>query len=789
MQVKCLWDKVAAILVNSEWTRDLQLASLERLLCAAFESKHRRIVNTSVSMWNSGVDQIEELQYPEGLKSALLALKPFVDITLPGLDTSSIESASHEPFFVDSPDDVPSIQVTSAKSSRKSTPRPASSRSRSPSAKLSAAGKQSSRDSTPRPRSAGSVRRANTPRLRYDDSQIQFAAIESSPLEGRHLDSQLLTERQKEVRQRQKENAAMFPDIRSSPSMAHAQAHAKAVPPQLPAQRPLANERSTTPGPEAGFDDFVASTPTPRRGQPLSVPYHDSDPADPPSSPPQPRGNPLLAEIQSRTANSSLMDDWHFSSSPISGSPNPVRQSHVAALPAERELSDERPASSQGDAAHNRDEDEVMVVAEPELPMPTVEDDVIVEDGVPLPRPSGPRQAAKEIPETPRRYPEMSTVPRKETLASVNDKSDNEIYEDAQSSPLSSLPRTSQTANKKNYGKNSLSSARKAPQVPPEPSKDLSFEASEVDEGSMLRLVVELDSGRLDGSVYRQLVESPEWRKPAEEALDCIVVGEGPTETTPSKPTRPSAPHTASFSSLESNAGIESVGSGSGKKRRRRGPSRSRGGSNKKRKHRETEPVHNEEPGPACQASPDLSSLKREREGMELRNGRTAKRSKSSFEAASQSSLRDEIIPSGSSMERSSQGPAGPTEVDMRDDGPQDAEDYEVQSQLAKEAEAQNIRKMSGELEIERPGAMQIDDEEVRGKQDEIAGAQEAAPPAEKEGDDEGSSAWQKLMSTLQSGLDVLRTAKLSRDEVYKAEDMFMDMKRELYEAERRGRA
>ncbi|SPQ17956.1 164a2e2b-7f9e-44e6-aa53-251a4d9207e4 [Thermothielavioides terrestris] len=47
----------------------------------------------------------------------------------------------------------------------------------------------------------------------------------------------------------------------------------------------------------------------------------------------------------------------------------------------------------------------------------------------------------------------------------------------------------------------------------------------------------------------------------------------------------------------------------------------------------------------------------------------------------------------------------------------------------------------------------------------------------------------EKIMNLFRSGLDELRTARLSRQEVYQIEDMFMDMKRELYEAERRGRA
>lgn len=55
-------------------------------------------------------------------------------------------------------------------------------------------------------------------RLRHDDSQIQFAAIESSPLASEIPDSQLLTDRQREVRERQNlEAGVMFPDLRSTP--------------------------------------------------------------------------------------------------------------------------------------------------------------------------------------------------------------------------------------------------------------------------------------------------------------------------------------------------------------------------------------------------------------------------------------------------------------------------------------------------------------------------------------------------------------------------------------------
>ena len=45
-----------------------------------------------------------------------------------------------------------------------------------------------------------------------------------------------------------------------------------------------------------------------------------------------------------------------------------------------------------------------------------------------------------------------------------------------------------------------------------------------------------------------------------------------------------------------------------------------------------------------------------------------------------------------------------------------------------------------------------------------------------------------KIIRMLRSGMDMLRQARLSRQEFNQIEDVFMDMKRELYEAERRGR-
>lgn len=49
-------------------------------------------------------------------------------------------------------------------------------------------------------------------------------------------------------------------------------------------------------------------------------------------------------------------------------------------------------------------------------------------------------------------------------------------------------------------------------------------------------------------------------------------------------------------------------------------------------------------------------------------------------------------------------------------------------------------------------------------------------------------SQMEKIMAALQGGLDELRTATLSRQDVSKMEDLLYDFKRELYNAEIRGR-
>ena len=127
-------------------------------------------------------------------------------------------------------------------------------------------------------------------RLRHEDPRIRFAAVESSPLAPEAVDSQHLTDRQKEVKERQtSEAAAMFPEIRST-----SRSSSRPVEYHLPklvlkpstkqAGRSTVNdETSPILPPDVLINDFLGSSPTPsssKKGRDQR--YDDECPSSPP---------------------------------------------------------------------------------------------------------------------------------------------------------------------------------------------------------------------------------------------------------------------------------------------------------------------------------------------------------------------------------------------------------------------------------------------------------------------------------------------------------------------------
>lgn len=237
----------------------------------------------------------------------LKSLGSSVDVVRPGLEiaddavtrlgfSESQDNGNHVPLI--SPAEFQHITVSRSSTSRRSA--------------TSGSAFRQVASSSVRGKAMGRTPKA---KLRHEDSQVQFAVVDSSPALNPQ-ESQLLTDRQKEVRERQHDTAVMFPALRSSTSKTRSKkTQEQVVPSRL--------SRGATPEQAREFDDCLASTPTPRRGQSALLPEPDNEML---SSPPEPRSFRSLVELKSRTTNSVAMDDWHLSSSPISGSPNPAAQ-------------------------------------------------------------------------------------------------------------------------------------------------------------------------------------------------------------------------------------------------------------------------------------------------------------------------------------------------------------------------------------------------------------------------------------------------------------------------------
>ena len=194
---------------------------------AGLGSRHKIIVNRSISLWHSTFGQTEDqLGYPAQLQETLFRLASFTEITLPGLAATEkgSEGAPHTFTFANTPSSFEELEDQPRGADLNSTMPPGRSEPGHGMSKLSAS--SNVQDATPRTSSKKTAAPAQqkalsspAPRLRHDDSQVQFTAIERSPSSLPTADSQLLTARQKDVRARQQNEAAAAPlNLRSSPN-------------------------------------------------------------------------------------------------------------------------------------------------------------------------------------------------------------------------------------------------------------------------------------------------------------------------------------------------------------------------------------------------------------------------------------------------------------------------------------------------------------------------------------------------------------------------------------------
>lgn len=195
------------------------------------------IVNESKQTWNQTFGIVNCLEYPEALRPVLLKLRARTNILLPNFPEGMDSDVCIRIPFQNSAElmKILKLDLSLSKSAEtqineERTPRGKT----SPSFDLSIENAGMSRlskptvepakgndllgtgPSKPSPKTTPKARA----RPRHDDSQMHFAVIESSPLVPEAVDSQLLTNHQKEVRERQQfEAGIMFPDLRTTPKI------------------------------------------------------------------------------------------------------------------------------------------------------------------------------------------------------------------------------------------------------------------------------------------------------------------------------------------------------------------------------------------------------------------------------------------------------------------------------------------------------------------------------------------------------------------------------------------
>ncbi|KAI1174043.1 Rap1-interacting factor 1 N terminal-domain-containing protein [Nemania sp. FL0916] len=758
--VSSLWDRICS-LCSEVTLEQFRLDAIEQLLCCAFTSKHRRIVSSAAVMWNERFENITEIQYPSSLRDVLISIQPYVDVTLPGLEIPAHTTNNSRHLFVDSQNDLATTtpgtpgQETDSGVKTRSSPRflqtPGSRRSLRSGPDKSEDVQIRSRSVSRSGRSTKSADSKRTSKPRHEDSQILFAAVEECLPPIRAMESQVLTDRQQEVRQRQLENAVIYRSIQpnaendeggSVPDSRETYLHQAGR-----IQSPTA-DRSVTPRANRSFE-YISSTPTPRRGQHLMVDEDHEMADDIPSSPPEPRRN-LLPEMRSHSRDTRMLDHMPISSSPISGSPiSKVLSRHEGEQSESREYtssiivkamsgqqigptvfapSTAEPCDSTTDYGQQPAEDEC-------IDKHTTRDEIIAALGS-----SGTKSA-----------PNL-----------VIDGSLDETTSRVTQKHLSPIP----------------TPAVESPNEDNLQCKDRSFEMSEGEERGLARLVIELDSRKCDPLPEYDDSSPEKAHKGKGPAMECITVRTGPQtgEKLPDQYQSNQSPpiNTPSHSEISDSQATEN-----GSKKRKRGASKGQRLHGKKRRRGMkaedaltpvvddlAPPASDEQPHPVLDTQLDEAQ-----------------------ETVDRSQHHDEIpfVSSYGSPDLSydADNPYPMEPLDLSDDS-LDSDTAAVNRQLITEASQQSqaddhsqfaddnaVHHISSDLDV----AMDSDNK-----------AQQVAIPEPERKEITEENVMEKITNSLKNGLEGLRTATLSREDVYKIEDMFMDIKKELYEAERRSR-
>ncbi|POS76372.1 hypothetical protein DHEL01_v205235 [Diaporthe helianthi] len=824
-----LWKQICSALKNIP-TDKIGLESIEPLLCSAFKSTHLSVVKITAEMWNHVYGHAEAEPYPEALKQALIALGSSVDVARPGLELLD-ELSDAQLNFVESQAGVAIDIATPARTKPVSRSRPSTSRKPAPSnlpnvlqvTQSSPLIKFKSKGRTPKPK------------FRHEDSQMQFAAIDSSPAPVEY-ESQLLTERQKETRERQRDTAALFPEMRSSPSTATRKARAGSSHHELPTESArLVPGRASTPEHDGAFEDYLTSTPTPRRGQPLMMPVQDQElSTDPPSSPPEPRGYRLMAELKTQANNTNSLDEWRFSSSPLTGSPSMAPVSNSTSQPMELDdVNEDLRLGVERNVVERTVEQNDVTSSQLPVNPEVIEETAYFDQGA----------EAELLVEAPAELPMIKppTTPSGRVLRSkplqATPKSDNDEFVDAPSSPLPPTP------SQRIRPDSSRAIPRRSPRVK---GNSQSFSVSDSFENGMRnigtgRFEIDIRSSpkKKDVPSYDDILpESPGDSEDVEKVGEAAKTAEEPTEEAAEDPScitvegvaarelrrgrtkrarRDLAPRQSqmsmngqeSFSSQGSvgrprtpitqlatasiQEGFENVSPGSGTWIRKRKRSVSMHSSGHKKRGRQDSvlkeneaEVHGGQPAVVVEQGCEIEMPTSELYEHDVSPTSGLSRRRSPGDPSASQELSTALftpvdLPRKESDKQTSEIPEHADDEDL------------VQSQLAREgdeasADTEAITLLDKVTSAQLEAELVAQFEEPAEHSQQASHGEEASQQQLAEAVQGGASKFDRLRLLLQDGLGLLRSADLTRDETNQLEDMFMDMKQELYQAERRGR-
>jgi hypothetical protein len=275
LKVVNIW-RVVAKAIERLLQKDSQtLSRLESLITAGFLSRRRSIVNVSIATWNNTFGKEDSLRYPPRLEQALRRLRNSVELSLPSLVVRPEDAVStcgdSDPTLLTMDQDNKLLfydSDTSADDIKRSFKSP---RVKQSPFKITKPRRKTKSQSPAVPTPASRrVPTRQTPkvRLRHDNSQIQFEPIASSPTNPFNQESQVLTERQKEMIDRQRLTTGIFakmgapspqPEEVPSPMEIHSDAlTADNLPDHASRTTPLKALAAMGP-----MDAFLGSSPTP----------------------------------------------------------------------------------------------------------------------------------------------------------------------------------------------------------------------------------------------------------------------------------------------------------------------------------------------------------------------------------------------------------------------------------------------------------------------------------------------------------------------------------------------